>query len=180
MRVTIFSTGRKFRPVLIFTQLHALTLVVHSYALLLHQHCFQDPAHLSMVFSIDRMLGVGLGTVLTVKNLIGSCSAVGLQSYDPVNRVVTWNVRIVIYMCTLYNLPLILGLRPASSKEKAWEWEGSMTASWLFLQIGKIQPQKYLSLSGSVSSLKREGRGGVGGGRERDRKQYSYLQTRSS
>ena len=35
-----------------------------------------------------------------------------------------------------------------------------MITSWLFLQIGKIQPQKYLSLSGSVSSLKREGGGG--------------------
>ena len=111
MCVTIFSTGGKFRPVSIFTQLHTLTLVTRSYALLLHQHCFQDPAHLSMdSISIDRMLGMVLETVLKVKNLIGSCSAVGLQSYDPVNRVVTWNVRMVIYMCTIYNLPLIPGL----------------------------------------------------------------------
>ena len=35
MRVTIFSTGGKFHPVSIFTQLHTLTLVAHSYALLL-------------------------------------------------------------------------------------------------------------------------------------------------
>ena len=32
--VTIFSTGGKFHPVSIFTQLHALTLVAPSYALL--------------------------------------------------------------------------------------------------------------------------------------------------
>ena len=32
--VTIFSTGRKFHPVSIFTLLHALTLVACSYALL--------------------------------------------------------------------------------------------------------------------------------------------------
>ena len=31
MRVTIFSTGGKFHPVSIFTQLHALTLVSCSY-----------------------------------------------------------------------------------------------------------------------------------------------------
>ena len=30
----VFSTGGKFRPVSIFTQLHALTLVACSYALL--------------------------------------------------------------------------------------------------------------------------------------------------
>ena len=35
VHVTIFSTGGKFRPVSIFTQLHALTLVARSYALLL-------------------------------------------------------------------------------------------------------------------------------------------------
>ena len=35
VHVTIFSTGGKFRPVLIFTYLHALTLVARSYALLL-------------------------------------------------------------------------------------------------------------------------------------------------
>ena len=35
VHVTIFSTGGKFRPVSIFTQLHALTLVACSYALLL-------------------------------------------------------------------------------------------------------------------------------------------------
>ena len=34
MRVTIFSTGGIFCPVLIFTKLHALTLVARSYALL--------------------------------------------------------------------------------------------------------------------------------------------------
>ena len=33
-RVTIFSAGGKFRPVLNFTQLHALTLAACSYALL--------------------------------------------------------------------------------------------------------------------------------------------------
>ena len=33
-RVTIFSTGGKFRPVSNFTQLHALTLAARSYALL--------------------------------------------------------------------------------------------------------------------------------------------------
>ena len=32
--VTIFSIGGKFRPVSNFTELHALTLAVHSYALL--------------------------------------------------------------------------------------------------------------------------------------------------
>ena len=32
--ITIFSTGRKFRPVSIFTLLHALTLVARFYALL--------------------------------------------------------------------------------------------------------------------------------------------------
>ena len=35
VHVTIFSTGGKFRPVLIFTYLHALTLVACSYVLLL-------------------------------------------------------------------------------------------------------------------------------------------------
>ena len=34
MRVTVFSTGGKFCPVSIFMQLHALTLVTRSYALL--------------------------------------------------------------------------------------------------------------------------------------------------
>ena len=34
-RVTIFSTGGKFGPVLNFTELHALTLAARSYALLL-------------------------------------------------------------------------------------------------------------------------------------------------
>ena len=34
VRVTIFSTGGKFRPVSIFMELHALTLVARSYALL--------------------------------------------------------------------------------------------------------------------------------------------------
>ena len=34
MRVTIISTGEKFRPVSIFMSLHALTLVARSYALL--------------------------------------------------------------------------------------------------------------------------------------------------
>ena len=34
MCVTIFSTGRKFRPVSSFTLLHVLTLVAYSYALL--------------------------------------------------------------------------------------------------------------------------------------------------
>ena len=40
VRVTIFSTGGKFRPVSNFTELHAHTLVARSYALLyiLHQH----------------------------------------------------------------------------------------------------------------------------------------------
>ena len=33
--VTIFSSGGKFRPVPNFTELHALTLAAHSYALLL-------------------------------------------------------------------------------------------------------------------------------------------------
>ena len=33
--ITIFSTGGKFRPVPNFTELHALTLAAHSYALLL-------------------------------------------------------------------------------------------------------------------------------------------------
>ena len=33
-RVTIFSTGGKFRPVSNFTELHALTLAARSYALL--------------------------------------------------------------------------------------------------------------------------------------------------
>ena len=32
--VTIFSTGGKFRPVLTFMELHALTLAARSYALL--------------------------------------------------------------------------------------------------------------------------------------------------
>ena len=35
MCVTIFSTGGKFHPVSIFTQLHALTLIARSYALFL-------------------------------------------------------------------------------------------------------------------------------------------------
>ena len=34
VRVTIFSTGGKFRPVSNFTELHALTQASHSYALL--------------------------------------------------------------------------------------------------------------------------------------------------
>ena len=34
MRATIFSTGGKFHPVSIFTQLHTLTLVARSCALL--------------------------------------------------------------------------------------------------------------------------------------------------
>ena len=34
VRVSIFSTGGKFRHVSIFTQLHALTLVPYSYVLL--------------------------------------------------------------------------------------------------------------------------------------------------
>ena len=33
-RVTVFSTGGKFGPVLNFTELHALTLAARSYALL--------------------------------------------------------------------------------------------------------------------------------------------------
>ena len=32
--VTIYSTGRKFHPVLIFKELHSLTLVARSYGLL--------------------------------------------------------------------------------------------------------------------------------------------------
>ena len=35
-RVTIFSTGGKFRPVSNFTYLHTLTLATCSYALLVH------------------------------------------------------------------------------------------------------------------------------------------------
>ena len=38
-----------------------------------------------------------------------------------------------------------------------------MTMFWFFLQIGKIQPQKYLSMTGSVSSLMQ------GGGEEEER-----------
>ena len=34
VRVTIFSTGSKFRPVSNFTELHAFTLAARSYALL--------------------------------------------------------------------------------------------------------------------------------------------------
>ena len=34
LRVTIFSTGGKLRPVSKFTELHALTLAASSYALL--------------------------------------------------------------------------------------------------------------------------------------------------
>ena len=36
VRVTIFSPGSKFRPVLDFTLLQALTLAARSYALLYH------------------------------------------------------------------------------------------------------------------------------------------------
>ena len=35
VRVTIFSTGGKFRPVSNFTELHTLTLATRSYTLLL-------------------------------------------------------------------------------------------------------------------------------------------------
>ena len=35
VRVTIFSTGGKFRPVSNFTELHTLTLAARSYTLLL-------------------------------------------------------------------------------------------------------------------------------------------------
>jgi len=38
VHVTIFSTGGKFHPVLNFTQLHALTQVIHFYTLLFVLH----------------------------------------------------------------------------------------------------------------------------------------------
>lgn len=47
-----------------------------------------------------------------------------------------------------------------------------MTMFWFFLQIGKIQPQKYLSMTGSVSSLMQGGgrrkKGGRKGGERRE------------
>ena len=132
-----------------------------------------------MAFSIDRMLGVVLETVLKVKNLIGSCSAVGLQSYDPVNRVVTWNVRMVIYMCTLYNLPLIPG-RPLTSfkRGKGLGMRGFYDRI-LVVSADWENPAPEIPVSEWKCEFTEEGREGRGGG-ERDRKQYSYLRTRSS
>ena len=47
--VTIFSTGGKFHPVSIFTLLHALTLVAHSYVLLFADIVFMDGGHVAGV-----------------------------------------------------------------------------------------------------------------------------------
>ena len=53
--LTIFSTGGKFHPVAIFTQLHALTLVAHSYALLYQiiQCCVESKFINTDVHSLD-------------------------------------------------------------------------------------------------------------------------------
>ena len=55
MCVTIFSTGGKFCPVPIFTQLHTLTLVTRSYALLV-QHI------------VERCFPVGIPSTLKVED----------------------------------------------------------------------------------------------------------------
>ena len=73
MRVTIFSTGDKFRPASIYTLLHTLTLVTRSYALLLahiiHTECrthiwlngVQKVAFLLMsMFANNAFLGGGV------------------------------------------------------------------------------------------------------------------------
>ena len=64
--------------------------------------------------------GLGMGLKILAATIFDS-SADGIQSYDPVNRVVTWNVRIIylhVYLCP------ILGLQPASS----WAGPGNEAA----------------------------------------------------
>lgn len=64
--------------------------------------------------------GLGMGLKILAATIFDS-SADGVQSYDPVNRVVTWNVRIIylhVYLCP------ILGLQPASS----WAGPGNEAA----------------------------------------------------
>ena len=141
MCVTIFSIGGKFRPVSIFTQLHALTLVARSYALLLHQHCFQDPAHLSMAFSIDRMLGMGLGTVLKVKIWLVHVLQLDYNPMTPWTEL--WRGMYVwLYTCVQF---IIYPSSRASDQLQARKRPGNERVLWphpgCFCRLGKSSPR---------------------------------------
>ena len=62
VRVTIFSTGGKFRRVSNFTELHALT---HSYALL-HIHVYRNEKQLTTPYLITAISAV-LSTITAVR-----------------------------------------------------------------------------------------------------------------
>ena len=57
--VIIFSTGRKFQPVSNFSELHALSLATHSYALLL-VHIIASYAHWCFLLCVSRYLVISV------------------------------------------------------------------------------------------------------------------------
>ena len=76
----------------------------------LHEPRSQAPTLLSVGMG-PKVGGLGMGLKVFAATIFDS-SADGIQSYDPVNRVVTWNVHIIylhMYLCP------ILGLQLASS-----------------------------------------------------------------
>ena len=90
VRVTIFSTGGKFRPVSNFTELHTLTLAACFYALLYYAQPYASLVLLLFNFLYKTRISYHLKTELEIDTfLAGSCDNV----YSVNKNCLLWVIR---------------------------------------------------------------------------------------